>query len=367
MAVAAWPMLTQLDIYANPLTIQNKGDPPLLKQYLVDRLGIRMRRQRPISAGKPVIQVTRTQSRKVAEVARPLPKVPLQLRLEASPHKPAVLPPKDEAPSQQMRPTSQPLPPISPSVDIRPKTDPGQRLGGYEDLLISEMPAPGETAREKEELAENNNVEEPLFLTQVDDHEEEREFHEFPSTTSPDPPPRKKEKAERVDSAKYSLQVPDKFKGYEVFWDAPDDPEVIVQTDIQSNLRSLKLAIQHKPVYRSEVDLDRLQKPFEPHQKAKFQPRPPHKTKAEKLEEVLDQIKNRVTVSEENLGRILEDKKKIKEEYPEVPALLKEIQMKYKAVRAESMMEKRQLVEVKDELSKTVGELQSSIHTPNAN
>lgn len=58
---------------------------------------------------------------------------------------------------------------------------------------------------------------------------------------------------------------------------------------------------------------------------AKFQPRPPHKTKAEKLEEVLDQIKNRVTVSEENLGRILEDKKKIKEEYPEVPALLKEV------------------------------------------
>lgn len=103
----------------------------------------------------------------MAEVARPLPKVPLQLRLEAAPDKPAVLPPKDEAPSQQMRPTSQPLPPISPSVGIRPKTDPGQRLGGDENLLISEMPAPGETAREKEELAENNNVEEPLFLTQV--------------------------------------------------------------------------------------------------------------------------------------------------------------------------------------------------------
>lgn len=380
LAVAAWPMLTKLDIHDNPLTTRHSGPPPLLKRYLVDRLGVHMVRQRPASAPKPVIQVAHTPSRKVEEVIRPLPKRPLQLMLEPSQDKPAVLPPsEEEAPQQVMRSSSRPLPPISPSVDGRPlsdagggvrgrpQTDPGDGVSG-EATAIPGADRPKTWGYENVsgtvmgEEKQDSNAEEPVFLTQVDDEGEREQAEVDPS--SPEVPPPRREKEMRADSAKYSMSVPQKFKGYEVFWDAPEDEDVIIQKDIQSNLRSLKLAVNHKPVFRSEVDLDRLQKPFEPHQKTKFQPKPPHKTKAEKLEEVLEEIKHRVTVTEENLGKILQDKERMRKEYPEVPALLKEIQGKYKAVRAESMREQRQLVKAKEDIAKSAKEMRSSVHTP---
>lgn len=40
LAVAAWPVLSELVIHSNPLTTDHSGDPPLLKRFLVDRLGI---------------------------------------------------------------------------------------------------------------------------------------------------------------------------------------------------------------------------------------------------------------------------------------------------------------------------------------
>lgn len=40
LALAAWPMLAELLIHDNPLTTQHSGDPPLLKRFLRDRLGI---------------------------------------------------------------------------------------------------------------------------------------------------------------------------------------------------------------------------------------------------------------------------------------------------------------------------------------
>ena len=44
LAVAAWPMLVHLVIHNNPLTTSHNGDPPLLKRFLSDRLGIKLQR-----------------------------------------------------------------------------------------------------------------------------------------------------------------------------------------------------------------------------------------------------------------------------------------------------------------------------------
>ena len=44
LAVAAWPMLSELLIHKNPLTTETAGDPPLLKRFLHDRLGIHLQR-----------------------------------------------------------------------------------------------------------------------------------------------------------------------------------------------------------------------------------------------------------------------------------------------------------------------------------
>jgi len=44
LSVAAWPMLVELIIHNNPLTMENSGDPPLLQRFLGERLGIRIKR-----------------------------------------------------------------------------------------------------------------------------------------------------------------------------------------------------------------------------------------------------------------------------------------------------------------------------------
>ena len=40
LPVAAWPNLTQVLIHDNPLTNERSGDPPMLKKFLTDRLGV---------------------------------------------------------------------------------------------------------------------------------------------------------------------------------------------------------------------------------------------------------------------------------------------------------------------------------------
>ena len=69
------------------------------------------------------------------------------------------------------------------------------------------------------------------FFFQVDDQTEEPIGTDQVPPSSDDAPAKQKQtkkerrKKERVDSAAYSISVPDKFKGYEIFYDAPDDPD----------------------------------------------------------------------------------------------------------------------------------------------
>ena len=65
LSVAAWPMLSELLIANNPLTTENSGDPPLLKRFLQDRLGIQLVRKKVTETGKPTVEIPVRKSRKV--------------------------------------------------------------------------------------------------------------------------------------------------------------------------------------------------------------------------------------------------------------------------------------------------------------
>lgn len=58
-------MLSELLIANNPLTTNNSGDPPLLKRFLQDRLGIQLIRKKVTDSGKPTIEIPVKKSRKV--------------------------------------------------------------------------------------------------------------------------------------------------------------------------------------------------------------------------------------------------------------------------------------------------------------
>ncbi|XP_071489518.1 X-ray radiation resistance-associated protein 1-like [Diadema antillarum] len=372
LAVAAWPMLQELIIHDNPLTTQNSGDPPLLNRYLSKRLGIQMVRKKPCMVPKPPVKVPKKPHRKVAEIVPPIPKKPLQLMLEAaSPDSKPALPQSSESQTpppvrskrisedELTRPASEPLPPILPTQSRsgpfgdgddedreeeerleRTKSWTERSFGGSED----------EEEPKAEKKGKDKAADEPVFLTQVDEHpDDEPAPPEPPKQHQPKPPteartpvekPRTSKK--RVDSAAYSMGVPDKFKGYEMFYDAPDDPEVYTAPDIQSNLRSLRLALKHSTVYAdNKVDLSRLQKPFHAYQKTKVPSKPHHKSKAERLGDILDVMNQRETYVESNLADILADKEKMRE-FPQVAKLLQEIQSKYSDVRNASMKERQE-------------------------
>ena len=65
LAIAAWPMVSELVIHDNPLTTESSGDPPLLKQFLQERLGIRIQRKRPMPVSKPSVEIAVKPERKV--------------------------------------------------------------------------------------------------------------------------------------------------------------------------------------------------------------------------------------------------------------------------------------------------------------
>lgn len=44
IAISSWPMLSEIILYGNPIVYNNVGFTPLIKKYLVERLGINVQR-----------------------------------------------------------------------------------------------------------------------------------------------------------------------------------------------------------------------------------------------------------------------------------------------------------------------------------
>ncbi|XP_046374524.2 X-ray radiation resistance-associated protein 1-like [Haliotis rufescens] len=312
LAVAAWPMLVELVIHSNPLTTNHSGNPPLLKRFLQDRLGIKLVRKEQPSIVKPHLEV---HTRKHRTVSGTVPKVPKpsiedRLMLEAPPQQ------APQHPGQGERTLSgldlqKPLPPISPRVS---KECP--------------QPSPRVDAWTEDKMATTSS-EDAFFMTQVDDQEEEKNAASEEKT----------EKRERRKSGKIS----DRYCGYEELLDVDSDEEDgEIPKDIQGNVRALKYALTHQLVYRDpSVHLDKVTRPVPEYRRVPVPP-PKPKTQAEKVDEVLENLRTRSTVDEASLVDVLSHKKQYKKQFPEAQSLLQQIQRRYNVVRVSSMKEARE-------------------------
>jgi len=81
ISLVSWPMLNEIIIYGNPIVYNNVGLPPLLKQYLVDRLGVNLQRTRPLRALKTPLLLPQREHRIVEETVPKIPKMPVELRM----------------------------------------------------------------------------------------------------------------------------------------------------------------------------------------------------------------------------------------------------------------------------------------------
>ncbi|XP_078695117.1 X-ray radiation resistance-associated protein 1-like [Branchiostoma floridae x Branchiostoma belcheri] len=384
IALAAWPLLSEVVIHSNPLTTKHSGDPPLLKRFLTDRLGINLVRLKPGELQKPPVVVEQKQRRTVKEQVRKVPKLPLYPMLEGPPPSAYTLslptatdlgtstPPSSHIPSTGgtvPRPEmggieraqtfpSRPLPPISSTQQERPRTEPSgfpeadsddsmpglRRADAWEHL----EPQDSGTREGKRQPTDDS---EPIFLTQIDDQGEE--VKEDATQAKKEAPP---EERRRKKHRRRKDKVPEKYKGYEILLDADGDVGTKVPTDINGTVRALEYALKHPLVFRdTAVDLSTVQKPFQPARKTRaMPPAPTRERRIEKLDRMLDQMKDEITVIETSLASALKDKKKFKREFPEAAQLLGEVQAKYNTVRAQSMQEHRR---VQQEVRQTVQDI----------
>ncbi|CAH1245807.1 XRRA1 [Branchiostoma lanceolatum] len=384
IALAAWPLLSEVVIHSNPLTTKHSGDPPLLKRFLTDRLGINLVRLKPGELQKPPVVVEQRAKRTVKERVRKVPKLSLYPMLEGPPPSAYTLslptatdlgsstPPSNHMPSTggtaprldvggieraQTFP-ARPLPPISASRQERPRTEPSghpepdsddsmpglRRADAWEHLEPQDSGMRGGRRQPTDDS-------EPIFLTQIDDQGEEvkEDATQEKKEAAPEERRRKKHK-------KRKEKVPEKYRGYEILLDADGDAGTNVPTDINGTVRALEYALKHPLVFRdTAVDLSTVQKPFLPAKKTRaMPPAPTRERRMDKLDRMLDQMKDEITVIETSLASALKDKKKFKREFPEAAQLLGEVQAKYNTVRAESMQEHKR---VQAEVRQTVQEI----------
>ncbi|KAL3847386.1 hypothetical protein ACJMK2_018301 [Sinanodonta woodiana] len=337
LAVAAWPMLVELVIHNNPLTTENSGDPPLLKRFLGDRLGIKLARKKEPEVDKLHLRVYKKKSRHVDPVVPKIPKLSVDqlLMLEGPPSR--TLSALRETSSRNTEIVNHldihttPLPPISPS----PRQSEREEM---EAELPSRAPRPGEEPTD------------PFFMTQVEEQEAQEGEKNLEKS-------KKKKKLEKS----LEKKVDDRYKGYEILLDVEDDPSYQSPKGMQGNIKVLKYALAHELVYRDPaVQLDRISKPVEPYRRMEVDFGPPRKTRQVKIEEALEATRTRLTTEEASLADVLaEQKTKNKGRFTEAENLLHEIQRRYNTVRVNSMKEakeaKRLIQGAIQDLSKTKG------------
>ncbi|XP_026861048.2 X-ray radiation resistance-associated protein 1 [Electrophorus electricus] len=305
LAVALFPMLRELVIHSNPLTLQRSGNPPMLTWFLQDMLGINIR-------GKKTAEKVKTK----------IPKVPLIT---------TALCISETSCTERGNKNNSPLPSECKSTDVL-------------------LPGPSQTSTErKEDLAtargaehlegeiteiprDTHQTEEPFFVTEVNNLLE----------------PKSQEKAEKTEEItqflKKDTECTGKLIGYEALLDNLD-MDMPRHVGIQHTVKVLEHTLKNLLVYRdSKANLDHLQRPYREQQKRiRDLPPVPCKVKEEKVKEILTEMKEMRTIHEVPLDKILKSKDVYRKEYEEALKLLKDMKMKYKTIHLKAVEQAAQI------------------------
>ncbi|XP_059163984.1 X-ray radiation resistance-associated protein 1-like isoform X2 [Physella acuta] len=344
LAVAAWPLLAELDVYDNPLTTDFCGDPPLLKRFLQDRLGIKLNRKKPqegsgfLKKGKVEIH---PKPIKITDRVPKVPKVPVEEKMMLEP------PPSHKAihGSSTARDTHDDMgvkgahqKPVLPPIQSESKDE---VLDAWiDDYMEKESFEEEQDGREE---VPSNASSDQFFMTQLDDMGEKRKGRDFKASSLAEKSfePRQNKTDQAADS---------KYRGYEDLLnieDLDDEPILPPAKDIQGNIRTLKHTLNHLLVYRDPaVELTRVKKMVPEYRRVPVVPSKPTQTYQEKVDDVLAKLKARPTFEEEKLTNVLTDKKKFQNKFPEAQVLLGQIQRRYNAVRVASLKDAKTAQEI---------------------
>ncbi|KAL1253013.1 hypothetical protein QQF64_017706 [Cirrhinus molitorella] len=320
LPVALFPKLSELVIHSNPLTTQRSGDPPMLTCFLQDKLGIKITRKKTTNPIKRHITLPVSPKRKV----KMPPNVPKFPSIKANQHATEMLCSK-ECTGQDN--------PLSFEYGLT-------HVFGFSSQTSADCEEDIAIGQEHFDLTsadiffETNQNAELFFVTEVSGLNES-EYQEDPDD------------AKDSELEEGSKACPEKLNGYEILLDDTSEPEMPEFSGIQQAVRVLEHMLKNLLVYRdSKANLDRPQKPYTEREKKmkNLPPLRPKKSKGEKLEELLAQIKEAKTISKVPLGNALEGGHGIcKREYEEALMLLKDMKRKYRTAHLKRVEEAAQI------------------------
>ncbi|KAL7844235.1 hypothetical protein SRHO_G00227740 [Serrasalmus rhombeus] len=313
LAVALFPMLSELVIHSNPLTTQRSGDPPVLTCFLQNRLGINIQRKKSANIVKPHIMLP--VKRKQVETKIPkVPKVPLIT---------TALCVSESSCTERDNKNKSPLPSECKSSDVL--------LPCFSQTSTVEM-RENVAAASASELLEDTEIrqtEEPFFVTEVNGwletgyQEKTQETENLPHIL-------------RQDTKGCAKNLTD----CEALLDDNLDIDMPEPVGIQQSVRALEYALKNLLVYRdSKANLDHLQRPCreQPKQKRNMPPVKPYNLKREEVKEILTEMKESKTVLEIPLDKVIRSKNTYRNEYEEALILLKDMKTKYKTVHLKAV------------------------------
>ncbi|KAJ7996678.1 hypothetical protein DPEC_G00239520 [Dallia pectoralis] len=313
LSLALFPMLREVVIHSNPLTTQRSGDPPLLTYFLQERLGIHIRRNKPSAVIKPLMMFPIDSKWKIETTISKIPRVSL-LRLLETPCTPAK---HDSCPCEEKHAKCLFLPEGMSTNKTCCSSQSNDHAKEQESIRAADAAV--------ESSDDTVKMEAPFFVTQVTDVQYASENHLL--------------------SDKYGVKefeknvIPEKLKGFELLLDAEPDPDM-VEHGIQHTVRMLKQTLNTLLVYRDSIpNVDCIQKPYT-HQEKRVEHRPgprPKKHREERVEEMLNQMKERKAIRKIPLSSVLKGKGVSKEENEEALTLLMDMKKKYKMIYTQAV------------------------------
>ncbi|KAB5548956.1 hypothetical protein PHYPO_G00061630 [Pangasianodon hypophthalmus] len=329
LAVALFPLLSELVVHSNPLTTKRSGDPPILTWFLQDRLGIKIRHKKSADIVKPHVVLPVNPKRKVKTK---IPKV-LKASLVTAALCASEIPSTDRGTEQN---------------NIHQPSD-----SKSTDTLLPSSSQINTEEMEKEKVVTASSVSEPLERENSEIHSESQQNEEpfFVTEVNELLEPENQDRTEQIADITHlgrndAKQYPEKLLGYEALLDDNLDLDMPKPVGIQQTVSVLEYTLKNLLVYRdSKANLDRLQKPYkeQPKRTRNLLPAKPQKRKGEKVKEILTEMKERKTISEVPLEKVLQGKDIYKNEYEKALILLKDMKSKYKMIHLKSMEQAAQI------------------------
>ncbi|XP_060747687.1 X-ray radiation resistance-associated protein 1 [Tachysurus vachellii] len=334
LAVALLPFLSELVIHSNPLTTQRSGDPPMLTWFLQDRLGIKIRRKKS------------DERRKKSDVKPQL-----------------VLPVKPKRKVQTKIPKVRKVSSITEALCASevPSTDSGSKELNRQqtsdskcsDTLLLSSPCTNTDEMKKEIEKENVtafNESNPLERENAEIHSESQQNEEtffvteFPKVNDLLELQYQDKTEQSADSTHLGRnddkQCPEKLLGYEDLLDDNLDLDRPEPVGIQQTVKALEYMLKNLLVYRDSKA--NLQRPYK-EQPKKIKNLLPQNPKGEKVKKILTEMKERKTISEVPLDKVLHGKDIYRNEYKKALLLLEDMKSKYKMIHLKSKEQAAQI------------------------